>query len=225
VVTAEDPNGQADEYVKNNSVTVNFPKAPTVYRKMQLSLRTDNNPQETTWEIRDETGGLLTSSGVITQANTLLTFPIQIPTGGCYTFTVFDAGGNGLCCTQGYGYYQLLDSTGALIGEGDQFGNHVTHAFRIHSAAGLEETDPVSGLEVFPNPFGDVLSLRFTKSATSGFRVRILTPAGMEVFDKTYTGMLPGTHELEISTAMLSPGVYILEAGNDHRSKIVKIRR
>ncbi len=224
VITAEDPNGQADEYNKNNSVTVSFPKAPAVYRKMQLSLKTDNNPQETTWEIRDENGGLVTASGVITQANTLLNFPIMIPTGGCYTFTVFDAGNNGLCCMQGYGYYQLLDSTGALIGEGDQFGSRVTHAFSIHSAAGMEES-VAYGPEIYPNPVDESLRLRFRKTDAADFRVRILTASGMEVYERTFTGLRPGMQELDISTAMLSPGVYFLEAGKNHRNKIVKIKR
>ncbi|RME97401.1 MAG: hypothetical protein D6772_10465, partial [Bacteroidetes bacterium] len=45
---------------------------------------------------------------------------------GCYTFTIFDSGGNGLCCDFGDGFYQLLNAEGTVIAQGAQFSNAVS---------------------------------------------------------------------------------------------------
>ncbi|MCX6271128.1 MAG: T9SS type A sorting domain-containing protein [Bacteroidetes bacterium] len=225
IVTTSNPNGAADEYTKNDSYSTSFKQAPTVYRKMNLHLMTDNSPAQTTWEIRDELGALITSSGTLTQANHEYAFPIQIPGGGCYSFIINDAGGDGLCCSNGYGYFQLTDSTGTVVTEGDRFGSQVVSSFRIFSAAGIDDNSRDKAFTVFPNPVSDLINIEMNVTGPGSIQVELYNELGANVLHKEYTGVASGMNTLQISADQITPGIYVVKVTQGSKVYQAKISK
>ena len=97
-----------------------------------LTILLDNFPQETSWE-------LVQDNSVIAQGGTYGHLPdrstvtenLCLPD-GCYDFIFYDSYGDGICCTYGEGYFQLiLDADGTILAEGSNFGSVQTTNFCI----------------------------------------------------------------------------------------------
>ncbi len=94
---------------------------------LTLEVRTDNYPAETTWNIKNSSGTILYSGGPYSVSNTLNNISLCLPT-GCYTFTINDAYGDGICCVYGSGYYNVKQGNTVLI-TGGTFGSTETKTF------------------------------------------------------------------------------------------------
>ena len=64
---------------------------------LQIELTTDQYPDETEWEVRDENDSLIGRGGPFTQGNTTYVDRLCIPNNTQYQFFVFDEYGDGLC--------------------------------------------------------------------------------------------------------------------------------
>lgn len=116
--TVTSPNGGSDENGDNDEVSVTFSTIDG--EEMSVVIRTDNYPAETSWEIRNDQNEVVASGDGYSATSTVITIPNCLAE-GCYTFTVFDSFGDGLCCEYGQGYYQLLSPLGDLMGGGASF--------------------------------------------------------------------------------------------------------
>ncbi|HXH18705.1 MAG TPA: hypothetical protein VNJ07_06440, partial [Chitinophagales bacterium] len=91
-----------------------------------LQIFTDNYPEETSWQLVDRSSGFIIAQDNLTGQpdQTLVTYEICVAANGCYTFTIFDSFGDGICCSFGNGYYNLyldgiLQATGGSFGTSD----------------------------------------------------------------------------------------------------------
>lgn len=89
---------------------------------LTLEITVDNYPSETTWQITDENDVVLASGGPYSglASGTVLTEDVCLPE-DCYTFTVFDSFGDGICCAYGAGSYTLSDDDGNILASGGAF--------------------------------------------------------------------------------------------------------
>jgi len=111
------PNGQEDENPANDTLTKTFNGTG---QKVTLVLLTDDYAEETSWKIRDESDNVLLESEALLN-NTLYTEEICLAL-GCYTFTIYDSYGDGICCSYGQGYYTMTNTTtGEEIANGGEF--------------------------------------------------------------------------------------------------------
>ena len=86
-----------------------------------ISITTDNWPGETSWQLVDQNGGgWYINPGDLTQSNTTYTWSICVPDTNCYTFTIFDSYGDGICCDFGNGSY-FVNYGGSQIASGGSF--------------------------------------------------------------------------------------------------------
>jgi len=129
----------------------------------------------------------------------------------CYTFTISDAYGDGICCTYGSGSYTLKDAAGTTLASGGTFTSSASHNFCLGGATSKYargEEMPVFNTEesrtniVTPNPVKDQLKIRLKYGAEIR-SVKIATMSGvvMEVINR---------NEKEINVSGLHPGLYIL---------------
>ena len=79
-----------------------------------ITIVPDNYPSETSWTLEDSDGTPLASGG----ANSA---EVCLPS-GCYTFTINDSYGDGMCCAYGTGSYTLSTSNGGVLATGGDFG-------------------------------------------------------------------------------------------------------
>lgn len=96
---------------------------------LTLDITFDDYPTETSWDVRNSQNQVVVSSPIYDgQTPSMVTETIDL-TPGDYTFNMYDAFGDGLCCEYGQGAFQLTDAEGTLIVEGSSFGTVSSTAF------------------------------------------------------------------------------------------------
>ena len=88
-----------------------------------VSITFDNYPEETSWQITDG-GSVVASGGTYASSPDGSTLEVsQCLSDGCYTFTIFDTYGDGICCSYGSGSYVVTDEFGNVLASGASFGS------------------------------------------------------------------------------------------------------
>lgn len=90
--------------------------------ELLISITFDNYPEETSWSLINGSGQTVASDSY-SSANadgSTINEDLCLPD-GCYTFTINDAFGDGMCCDFGNGSYSVSDSSGVLV-SGGSFG-------------------------------------------------------------------------------------------------------
>lgn len=107
-----------------------------------LTIVTDNYPGETTWSITDGGGNTVASGGPYGSQSTTYVEDLCL-TDGCYTFTIFDSYGDGICCSWGNGSYSLVeDASGNVLASGGSFGSSEATSFCLGDTGGGGGGDP-----------------------------------------------------------------------------------
>ena len=86
---------------------------------LTITILTDNYPGETTWEVTDASGTVVASGGPYAATATEYVEQVCIDA-GCYTFTINDSFGDGVCCSYGIGSYSV-SSNGIQFASGGEF--------------------------------------------------------------------------------------------------------
>ena len=107
-------------------------------QNLVVSILTDNYPGETTWALTDLDGAVVASGGPYPDVATLYEESICVEE-GCYTFTIDDSFGDGICCAFGEGSY-TLSSDGAVLAAGGEFASQ--DLVEICLGSGFGCTDP-----------------------------------------------------------------------------------
>jgi len=87
--------------------------------QVNVSITLDNYPEETAWAITNSSNQTV-ASGSYSSANpdgSTVSEDLCLPD-GCYTFTITDAYGDGICCSYGNGSYAVTDASGSLASGG-----------------------------------------------------------------------------------------------------------
>src|SRR5690606_8992806 len=100
-----------------------------------LSLTLDNYPEETSWTIKNQSGTTVASGGTYNGSPGATISEIKCLPAGCYSFTIIDSYGDGMCCTYGNGSYSLKGASGNTIASGGSFGLTETTSFCVGSGA------------------------------------------------------------------------------------------
>jgi hypothetical protein len=105
---------------------------------LTVTILTDNYPSETTWTVTDTEGTVVASGGPYATAATEYVEQVCIDA-GCYTFTIDDSFGDGICCAYGIGAY-TVSSNGTVLAEGGEFASSESTQVCLGSDFGC--TDP-----------------------------------------------------------------------------------
>lgn len=103
----------------------------TVCKDVSLALITDNYGAETTWDIKKSSGGIV-ASGNGYASNTSYDFE-ECLSAGCYTFTIYDSYGDGICCVYGDGSFTLTVD-GEQVATGGDFNGSKSIEFCIEES-------------------------------------------------------------------------------------------
>ena len=211
-VDLSQPNGIADENDTNNSVSSQFTKLEvftTNQNELNLTINTDNWGNETTWEVTDESDTVIASGGPYADDSTN-NETISVSNDQCYTFTIFDSQGDGICCGFGIGDYTLETDDQVEIISGGDFGDSESVSFRIEDNLSLSDFDEVN-IQIYPNPTSSVLNIEVPQS--SQYNYSIFTINGKQVLNGDFN-----SNTTQINTNNLSSGVYIIQITNGDNS-------
>ncbi|MEM1002090.1 MAG: T9SS type A sorting domain-containing protein [Bacteroidota bacterium] len=178
-----DPNGVSDENSSNDTFVSRFNIAPEVLtEEVTLNLITDNFGFETTWEIRDSQDNLIDQGPSIPPYGNNATIEETITISNideCYTFTLFDSFGDGICCGFGTGSYNLQDENGNILIEGGDFGRFESVTFNVVEALSIEDFK-LENFSLYPNPTEDILNID-AKGKIQDFNFSIFNTLGQKV--------------------------------------------
>ncbi|MAV42803.1 MAG: hypothetical protein CMC32_04880, partial [Flavobacteriaceae bacterium] len=130
---------------------------------------------------------------------------------GCYTFTIYDAYGDGICCGYGVGSYSITDDSGNTIISGGEFSSVDTSTFRVGETLGINsilEND----LNIFPNPSNGVFNI---KTSLNNSTYKIYNLIGQQV----KSGLIKnGANLIDLRNSI--DGVYFMTIQTENGEKI-----
>ena len=111
---------------------------------LTVEIRTDNYPSETSWTLTNLCSGELQAKvdqgERYSEPQTLYTDDYCVPDND-YEFTIFDSFGDGICCTNGEGYYTVTFD-GDEVASGGDFGVSDSATFGNPSGTCSQEVSP-----------------------------------------------------------------------------------
>lgn len=217
-VTLSNPNGQADDYPSNDVKMIDIPKAYDAPNTIVLILKLDDNPEETTWEFTNSMGDVLYSGGPYSTAGQQLVEQLSFDQTDCNTFTIYDAGGDGLT---GGGSFAVGFGT-SLIAQGNAFGDMATGQFII-SITDVDEDLAEQSVKVFPNPVKDVLNVQLNLLQQEQVQYSVIDPMGRVILKKEMGLESPGQKEYNLDLSEMNAGIYYLTLEVGNRKSIEKI--
>ncbi|MEO8588144.1 MAG: T9SS type A sorting domain-containing protein [Flavobacteriales bacterium] len=161
-VACSAPNGNQDQVITNDTWTWGF-TANNPSTAVTLLLTLDNFGSDVTWTLENDSSVVLGEGGPYAdlQAGMVDTVTFCL-TNGCYTFTINDQFGDGICCAEGDGGYVILDVDSVVLAESDgQYTFQNIDEFCL-AAVGIAENDGAADLVIFPNPTNGLLNIRLT---------------------------------------------------------------
>lgn len=224
-VYTADPNSVPDEYRKNDTVSFTIEAAPLTSSRIFIYIKTDNKPEETTWDIRNSAGEIVGSGGPYVNAAVMHKDTVDLVSYDCYTFNVYDAGGNGLCCENGNGVYYVIDDDDNTIAEGNKFESHAFNEFNFAEAQAISEPTQAGTLTIAPNPSaGDAVALLHLNRGAN-IKAQMVSPLGNVVRSWGLGFMNSGEQSFSLDCEDLPAGLYILRvmAGNQAMAAKVSI--
>ncbi len=188
-----------------------------------ISIKLDNYPEETSWDIKDSSNNVVASGGTYgDRADGSTVTVTECLAVGDYTFTIYDSANDGLCCRYGNGSYTITlgsdSANGASFGASESVDISITapNARTQYQEvfSNTKTTEPFA-INVYPNPTpnGSLLNVAVSKKNTT---YKVLDMLGKSVL----TGSL-SNQSIDISE--LKAGIYILQLDIDGKPYIERI--
>lgn len=209
-VSCSAPNGGTDGYLSNDHKSKSFHIA-SPGETIMLTINTDAYGSETTWNV-ESGGSTLYSGGPYSDVpgGTTETAEFCLEE-ACFSFTIMDAYGDGICCGFGDGHYAITDSDGDVLLDGSgNFGSSMTTQF----CTGFSSMAEHGGADflVFPDPSVGLFNLSLP-SVEGAMTITVRDPLGREL--KRMRKVATATFVLDLSE--LPNGRYMLEATTTER--------
>lgn len=201
-------NGQ-DEAPSDDATTFTIKEAyHAVGKVIKVNIRTDNNPQETTWKVTKlSTGEVIQEGGPYSEPNTMYVDTVFITADGCYDFTIYDAGGDGLTGSSVYG----LRAGSSTMFSGSRFSYSESTEFSYEVTADVEE-NLNQNTNIYPNPTDGLLNIYSQEKQA----VTIYNLVGQRVFEGQCQG------RLQIDMKAYGAGIFVVQIGNETQRIVVK---
>ena len=219
-IMVSNPNGVTDENTSNDNFEFSFDVSPEYSTNdIILNISTDDYASETTWEVRNSLGTLIDNGGASYVDFTTYQETITIPAfDECYTFTILDSYGDGICCGFGNGSYSLEDGDGNVIIAGGDFGASESVLFKALDPLSIDDNTLGDYVSIYPNPVKDELNIR-TQNINEVLNYEIVNALGQNV----QVGKLPINTLNRILLSELSTGIYFIKLSTATSSFVQKI--
>jgi PKD repeat protein len=142
-LTVSNPFGP-DDYTTTVPVTV-------LPNRIDVSITFDDYPGEVSWTITDDDGQDVYLGGPYTSLDAGSTVEEHVClVEGCYTFTINDSYGDGICCTTGDGSYTVTNPELGLVANGGEYTYHESTAFCVSLPVAVPDLPVEEHIDVRP---------------------------------------------------------------------------
>ncbi len=119
-----------------------------------------------------------------------------------------------------FDYFLILEGAIYTPGEGPE----IPPEFKVDGSKTAVKMPSAnsSGLRVYPNPAGDLISIRVDKALSGVTTVDIFSITGQKVMTPYSQFLSYGDHQIRVNTQNLDPGIYILTANGKHARFVKK---
>ncbi|WP_395049249.1 T9SS type A sorting domain-containing protein [Flavobacterium sp.] len=229
VTSISSANGGTDQRLTNNTASGTFiiPIAPSnyAYTNYEFRLQQDLWGSETTWSIKDGSGTIIYSGGPYTDKPalplpTLITQTWTLASNQCYTFTINDSAGDGICCgtTNGDGYYDIKTNSGAIVvTSGASFTSSESKTLTTNTL-GTNKFEASNDIYLYPNPTKGTLNVHVPSDFGLPNTLTISNSLGQIVSRK----VVSKENDLTVNTSALSNGVYFITIVKENQKKTLQ---
>ncbi|MDY8135360.1 endonuclease [Aquimarina sp. 2201CG5-10] len=167
---------QGDMAVDEIDLSTNGGGGGSTTDEVNLRITFDNYPEETSWEIKNASNQIVYSGGAYgSQADGSTINISRTLDEGCYTLTIKDVYGDGICCSYGNGSYALTNGSGTTLASGASFGSQEVKNFCV-GASSKNFLNSNEGLGVFdfyfyPNPVKNNMFIQSTVQQNVAFKI------------------------------------------------------
>jgi len=220
-------NGSSDELTDNNTDSQDYIYAAVAIEEYDftdytLTIVPDDYGSEITWELIDSAGNEIYTGGPYSNNNSdPITVDFELGDNNCYTFTIYDDFGDGICCQYGTGSYEIVTSAGDIVVSGGSYEELDSTPFRVGSLS-TDKNEFANSIEAYPNPSNGILNVKLPEITSNEANFTMFDLLGRTVMKNTAkNGGL--TTQLDIAT--LPSGVYLLQVevgGKIATKKVIK---
>lgn len=216
-VTVSNPNGSSDENNFNNQAVAEFTTLVGDAYGFYLQLTLDEYGSETTWEILDDANNVVHLGGpyLDDQDGTIVSEEFCLDQ-GCYTVTIFDDYGDGMCCEYGEGNWTLYDGQGDVIYTSEtegEFGDSESDNFCTQETS--VETFEYTSFNIHPNPAHSALNIALP---VSNGMISISDASGRIIESRRITD----SYFTTIDVSSFSEGMYFVQFTDKKGAQIVR---
>lgn len=199
------PNGTTDNNTANDTKTNAFVIVPPA-GNLNLYIKTDSYGSETSWDIKNNSGTVVTSGGPfgdVAGGEVINTSVCLTP--GCYTLNLYDSYGDGMA-VGGNAAMTLAGPNGTpnyatLVTK--NFGTEVNFSFCVAGATGITALNK-QNVTVTPNPSAGLFNVSFDTDETKTVRV-------FDAVGKLISEQKVNAKNCALNLAGSSKGIYVLQ--------------
>lgn len=176
-----------------------------------LTIVPDKYGSEITWKLKKSSGATVSAGGPYTDGNTnAITKNLTLTDGECYTFTIYDSYGDGICCAEGNGSYSIV-SNGVTIASGAEYTTDDVKGFKANAVTGIVESakEPFT-VSISPNPVVLNADVEFSLEKSEIVKIYIYNSIGEQVALVNKGSLNAGKHNLKVDVSGFSSGVYFM---------------
>lgn len=211
-------NETIDDNLLNNSKTVAKTLANVyVGNAVTISLTTDNFANETSWDLVNNSTGIVAATGGNYSNNQTITQTVVLTPNDCYTFTIYDAFGDGICCAEGQGSYSLSIG-GEIIVSGGAFTTKESTSFIADGTVSTNIPNELNKVTLYPNPANSVINIVVADTNNLPESYSIYNTLGQMVKNQNITN----ASDLSVDINSLSKGVYIIKVNHKNQSQTLR---
>ena len=123
--------GCTDATACNYVPTATTDDGSCAFEALNINIVPDNFPSEVSWDLVTDDGTTVASGGSVGGAYCI--------DADCYTFTMYDSFGDGICCSYGNGSYSVTDDNGTVLASGGQYGSSESSDFCLPAYPGCTD--------------------------------------------------------------------------------------
>jgi hypothetical protein len=230
-------NGVTDQRASNNTASGTFiiPTAASNYTftNYVFKLQQDYWGSETTWSLKNSSGTTIHSGGpytdtyvndaTVSKVPALITENWTLDSNQCYTLTINDSAGDGICCGAGLGgsgdgYYDLKSTDGStVVKSGASFSSFEKTTFSTNSL-GNNEFETSEAIFLYPNPTKGTLNIQIPSNFGLPNSYSIYNILGQIISKKEVSKET----DLTVNTSSLSNGIYFITVVKENEKKTLR---